>query len=72
VWIGCGLGGGSLVNSGVCIAPDTRVFDDPKWPAGLRTDKTTRLADGFKKAHAMLQPEKYPYQATAPIDRATR
>ena len=26
-WIGCGLGGGSLVNSGVCIAPDPRVSE---------------------------------------------
>ena len=27
IWIGCGLGGGSLVNSGVSIRSDTRVFE---------------------------------------------
>jgi len=71
-WIGCGLGGGSLVNSGVCIAPDTRVFSLPQWPKGLQADINTRLETGFTKARAMLQPAQYPDQATRPIPRVTR
>src|SRR5450631_2258227 len=29
VLVGCGLGGGSLVNAGVALRPDPRVFADP-------------------------------------------
>ena len=32
VLIGCGLGGGSLINAGVALRPDPRVFRDPVWP----------------------------------------
>jgi cholesterol oxidase len=71
-WVGCGLGGGSLVNSGVAILPDTRVFDDACWPQALREDKDVGLAAGFARASAMLQPAQYPRQATAPLARATR
>jgi len=38
VLAGCGLGGGSLINAGVMIAPDASVFTDPqgRWPQALR------------------------------------
>ena len=31
VLVGCGLGGTSLINAGVTVMPDSRVFDDPVW-----------------------------------------
>jgi cholesterol oxidase len=34
VLIGCGLGGGSLINAGVALKPDARVFADEVWPWG--------------------------------------
>jgi cholesterol oxidase len=60
VLVGCGLGGTSLINAGVAVQPDPRVFDDPRWPSAFRQDKGTRLADGFTHATAMLQPSTYP------------
>jgi len=38
VLIGCGLGGGSLINAGVALRPDARVFRDPAWPHQVATD----------------------------------
>jgi cholesterol oxidase len=38
VWRGCGLGGGSLVNSNVSIAPDPRVFIQDPWPLAFRQE----------------------------------
>jgi cholesterol oxidase len=72
IWVGCGLGGGSLVNSGVCIQPDMRVFDEKVWPDGIRTDKDTKLKDGFERAKTMLSPAQYPNQAKKPLPRITR
>ena len=37
VLVGCGLGGGSLVNAGVALRPDPRVFADPIWPGDGRS-----------------------------------
>ena len=36
VLVGCGLGGGSLVNAGVALRPDPRVFADEVWPGPIR------------------------------------
>lgn len=38
VVVGCGLGGGSLVNAGVALRPDPRVFADPIWPGQIAQD----------------------------------
>lgn len=72
VWVGCGLGGGSLVNSGVSIAPDPRVFDDPLWPKEIQRDRDTKLKDAFQKAESVLRPAQYPFQATKPLPRISR
>ncbi len=60
VFSGCGLGGTSLVNAGVSLRPDPRVFVDERWPAGLRGDVETSLADGYRAAERMLVPRHYP------------
>ncbi|MGA7456198.1 MAG: GMC family oxidoreductase [Methyloceanibacter sp.] len=57
VLVGCGLGGGSLINAGVALRPDARVFADPAWPDELSADGLLEL--GFRRAAAMLRPSRY-------------
>ena len=61
VFVGCGLGGGSLINAGVALRPDARVFEDPVWPAEIRTDGL--LEDGFARARRWLRPSADPLAA---------
>jgi len=58
VAMGCGLGGTSLINAGLCLRPDPRVFDDPCWPAELRGNAA--LDSSFERAEALLKPAVYP------------
>ena len=60
VFVGCGLGGTSLVNANVALQADRRVFDDPCWPAQLRDDLDKGLDDGYGKAFGMLRPNPVP------------
>ncbi len=60
VFVGCGLGGTSLVNANVSLRAEPRVFDDPRWPAGIRADAQTLLAEGYERAEEMLKPTPYP------------
>jgi cholesterol oxidase len=60
VFVGCGLGGTSLVNASVAIEPDPRVFADPAWPDEIRADLATRLAAGYQRAREMLKPSPLP------------
>jgi cholesterol oxidase len=60
VFLGCGLGGTSLVNANVSLPPDERVFEDPRWPEELRADVERGLAAGYDRAREMLLPEPYP------------
>lgn len=53
VFLGCGLGGTSLVNANVSLQADDRVFNDPRWPAALREDMTA-LREGYDLARQML------------------
>lgn len=62
VVVGCGLGGGSLINGGVALRPDPRVFQDPIWPTPVRNDD--RLSIGFDRAEAWLRPARH-HQASA-------
>lgn len=57
VIVGCGVGGGSLVNGGVAFRPDNRVFADPIWPKALRNDPL--LAIGFERAEKWLRPARH-------------
>ncbi|MGD9500958.1 MAG: GMC family oxidoreductase [Methyloceanibacter sp.] len=57
VLVGCGLGGGSLINAGVALKPDARVFADAAWPRDVTGDGLLEL--GFARAAAMLRPQAY-------------
>jgi cholesterol oxidase len=60
VFVGCGLGGTSLVNANVSLRAEPRVFDDPRWPQALRDDLSTLVAEGYRHAEEMLKPTPYP------------
>jgi len=60
VLVGCGLGGGSLINAGVSLRPDRRVFEDPIWPQALHTEVPTRLEEGYVRAEEMMGATAYP------------
>ena len=62
VLVGCGLGGGSLVNAGVALRPDARVFNDEVWPGQLRQDGF--LDEGFRRAQRWLSPQSDPKAGT--------
>ena len=62
VLVGCGLGGGSLVNAGVALKPDDRVFADEVWPGQIAQDGL--LAEGFRRAQRWLNPQSDPSAAT--------
>jgi cholesterol oxidase len=38
VFMGCGLGGTSLVNANVTLTPEKRVLEHAEWPAAIRED----------------------------------
>lgn len=60
VLVGCGLGGTSLINANVSLAPDARVFRDPCWPREIREDEGGLVAEAFERARRMLAPVPYP------------
>jgi cholesterol oxidase len=44
VFVGCGLGGTSLVNANVALRADPRVFERSSWPAELRASAGSKRA----------------------------
>ncbi len=58
VLVGCGLGGGSLINAGVALRPDARVFADERWPGQIAQDGL--LDEGFRRAKLWLNPQSDP------------
>jgi len=60
VFVGCGLGGTSLVNANVALRAEPRVLQDPRWPQALRDDLDKGLAEGYRLAEQMLAPTPYP------------
>ncbi|HVR39351.1 MAG TPA: alpha/beta fold hydrolase [Thermoanaerobaculia bacterium] len=60
VFVGCGLGGTSLVNANVALRAEPRVFDDPRWPQAFRNDANALLEESYARAEAMLKPNPYP------------
>lgn len=61
VLVGCGLGGGSLINAGVALEPDPRVFADEIWPGQITQDGL--LAEGYRRARRWLSPASDPRAA---------
>ncbi len=62
VLVGCGLGGGSLINAGVALQPDRRVFADEAWPEEIAGDGL--LDAGFIRAGRWLRPARDPIAET--------
>src|SRR6185295_4556522 len=58
VLVGCGLGGGSLINAGVALRPDERVFRDPVWPDEVGRDRL--LDEGYARAARWVRPARDP------------
>lgn len=65
VFLGCGLGGTSLVNANVSLRAEPRVFENGRWPEALRNDRTTLLEEGYRRAEEMLKPNPYPESSLA-------
>jgi cholesterol oxidase len=58
VLVGCGLGGGSLINAGVTLRPDPRVFHDAIWPEEITKDGL--MAEGYARAARWIRPARDP------------
>jgi cholesterol oxidase len=58
VVVGCGLGGTSLINAGICLRPDPRVLASDAWPTELRNEAV--LDEFFGHAEDMLKPSVTP------------
>ncbi|HET8577525.1 MAG TPA: GMC oxidoreductase [Methylomirabilota bacterium] len=68
VFVGCGLGGTSLINAGVSLCPEPAVFSAPWWPQGLLEDMAG-LRLGFARAEEMLAPTPLPLPPEHPTPR---
>jgi cholesterol oxidase len=66
VFLGCGLGGTSLVNANVALRADSRVFTDKRWPRELSADRDTVLPLCYEHAELMLEPSPYPSDREVP------
>jgi len=59
VFVGCGLGGTSLVNANVALRAEPRVWEDARWPQAIRDDRDG-LDAAYGRAEEMLRPVRYP------------
>jgi cholesterol oxidase len=66
--VGNGLGGGSLINAGVGLQPDAKVFEQEEWPAALRQED---LQPYFNRAKYMLELQ-IPGQPTAGCEQSSK
>ena len=66
VFVGCGLGGTSLINANVAATPERWVFEDDAWPSQLSKDIDAGLAEGLMLADAMLDCVPYRDRADVP------
>jgi cholesterol oxidase len=70
VLIGCGVGGGSLINAGVALRPDPRVFADAVWPGQIAQDGL--IEEGYARALRWLRPDRDPRAAERTKFKALR
>jgi cholesterol oxidase len=64
VIIGCGLGGTSLINANISLAPEKRVFEDPVWPQAIRQEaQRGDLEPYYQYALSMLGATPFPSQS---------
>ncbi len=70
VLVGCGLGGGSLINAGVALRPDPRVFRDGVWPDEIAQDPL--LDEGYARAARWVRPARDPAAGTRTKFQALR
>jgi cholesterol oxidase len=54
VLVGCGLGGGSLINAGLAMRPEPRMFHDQAWPREITGDGL--LEEGYARAARWIRP----------------
>ncbi len=66
--VGNGLGGGSLINAGVGLQPDERVFKQQEWPAALRQENLNSWFDTARQMHELQVPGKPKLGQTQPLD----
>lgn len=60
IFVGCGLGGTSLINANVAMRADRRIFDNPAWPSKFRQQIDDFFEQYYAHAENMLQPTPYP------------
>lgn len=73
IFSGSGLGGTSLINANVALAPDARVMAHPRWPRAIREEAATgaldrcfdRAADMLRLAEVPPAQKKYPAKIEA-------
>lgn len=63
---GHALGGTSLINANVSIAPSPKVWEKDCWPEALQDDVAEGLQEGFDRALHMLDPRPWPDSAEHP------
>jgi cholesterol oxidase len=62
VLVGCGLGGGSLINAGVALHPDPRVLRHAAWPKEVAQDGL--IEEGYARAARWIRPARDPLAAS--------
>lgn len=60
---GCGLGGTSLINAGICMRADDSIFKTDRWPEPIRNGSLEKY---YKLAETMLKPAVFPANAQLP------